>query len=38
MPARGLDLATGGDPAHAPYEKAGFTAFALVWYAKLLDQ
>jgi LmbE family N-acetylglucosaminyl deacetylase/GNAT superfamily N-acetyltransferase len=45
MRARGLDLATvatGGDPAHAParatYEKAGFTAFPQVWYAKLLDR
>jgi ribosomal protein S18 acetylase RimI-like enzyme len=45
MRARGLDLATvatGGDPADAParatYEKAGFTAFPKVWYAKLLDQ
>ncbi|HEX5614430.1 MAG TPA: GNAT family N-acetyltransferase [Acidimicrobiia bacterium] len=44
MRARGLDLATvstGGDPGHAParhtYEKAGFTAFPQVWYAKLLD-
>jgi LmbE family N-acetylglucosaminyl deacetylase len=44
MRARGLDLATvatGGDPAHAPargtYEKAGFTAFPQVWYAKLLS-
>ena len=44
MRERGLDLATvatGGDPGHAParrtYEKAGFTAFPQVWYAKLLD-
>jgi ribosomal protein S18 acetylase RimI-like enzyme len=43
MRARGLDLATvstGGDPGHAParrtYEKAGFTAFPQVWYAKVL--
>jgi ribosomal protein S18 acetylase RimI-like enzyme len=45
MRARGLDLATvatGGDPGHAParrtYEKAGFTAFPQVWYAKLLHE
>jgi hypothetical protein len=29
-------LSTGGDPGHAParraYEKAGYTAFPIVWY------
>ena len=31
-------LSTGGDPGHAParraYEKAGYTAFPIVWYYK----
>ena len=44
MKARGMSLATvstGGDPGHGParrtYEKAGFTAFPLVWYSKLIQ-
>lgn len=43
MIRRGLSLATvatGGDPGHAAaratYEKAGFTPFPQVWYAKLI--
>ena len=43
MVRRGLSLATvatGGDPGHAAaratYEKAGFTPFPQVWYAKVL--
>ena len=38
--ARGMGLATGGDPGHAParrtYERAGFTGCPQVWYAKRL--
>ena len=43
MARRGLSLATvgtGGDPGHtaarATYERAGFTPFPQVWYAKLI--
>lgn len=44
MRGRGLTLATistGGDPGHAParrtYERAGFTAFPQVLYARLIE-
>jgi GNAT superfamily N-acetyltransferase len=44
MKERGMKLAsvsTGGDPGHAParrsYEKAGYTAFPIVWYYQSLE-